>query len=314
LTSWGFNFMMSGEFNAIVGEEVVMRILTLVPVICALTLHTPCFANLDKTKPKFPVTENFEKAQELARAHDIPLILIFSAQDFCMFSQKLYDKILFTQEFADEVNKKFVFVKIDFQDDAIVQKEKLVEQHIELKKRFCIQDFPQIVLLDPSGLEIAKLGYSEEIPMEYGKRLVSLWDKYKGLQKDMAVPKRLSFEKLKEIFIEAKEMGAFGLLHQAIELGQKMDKECFFLIEAYRYGEVDTKKKLREKIASLPVEHKDKVAICMDLIDFSECPEEKKEKILSSLREKTAVMKDKGVDVAKIWAHMDALLEQESLR
>lgn len=290
------------------------RFVTLGLMCLAMSVDIPSFADQKVKKTMFSFTENFDNALELAQAHDMPLVLIFTAKDWCNFSQKLYDKILMAPEFAEEVHKKFVFVTVDFKDEGVLQREKLLEQHIALKKRFAIQDFPQIVLLDPKGLEIAKLGYSEEIPMEYGKRLVSLWNKYRGLEKEIAVPKRLSFEKIKEIFIEAQEMGAPALLSQLIELGLKIDKDNFFLIEAYRHGDIETKKKLRDKIASMALEEKEKTLVCCDLIDYSEASGIEKEKILKELREKIQSMKDKGLDISKMWTHIDGLLDQELVR
>lgn len=306
----GDEFIISWELKAILGGRIYMRILTLLPICCAIIFSIPSLAEQTIKKPKFQLTENFDKALELAQAHDMPLVLIFTAKDWCSFSQKLYEKILLTEEFAEEVNKKFVFVKVDFKDEGILQREKIIEQHVGLKKRYAIHDFPQMVLLDPKGLEIAKLGYSEEIPMEYGKRLVSLWHKYRGLENELSIPKRLSFEKLKEIFIEVKEMGATGLVSQVIDLGLKIDKDHFFLLEAYRNGSKDIKKKVREKLATLQIDNKDQLLIGMYLADFSESSVEDKEKILSLLRVKISSLREKGVDTSKIWAHVDELLEE----
>lgn len=295
-----------------------MRIRILLPICCALICHFPSFAELSLKKPKFQLTENFDKALELSKAHDMPLVLIFTAGDWCSFSQKLYEKILLTEEFAEEVNKKFVFVKIDFKDQSVAHHSALLEHHIALKKRYAIQDFPQIILLDPKGLEIAKLGYSEEMPLEYGKRLVSLWQKYRSLKKEMAVPQRLTFDALKEIFTEAKEMGAPDLVMEVIDYGLKVDKDHFFLLEAYRRKDKETRKKLRDKVAILPHENKEQVLIAMDLVDLTEASLEEKERILALLKEKIGVLKEKGVEVSKVWAHMEELLNvaswQENLR
>jgi thioredoxin-related protein len=295
-----------------------MRIMSLLPLCWAMICYFPSFAEQLGKKPKFQLTENFDKALELAKAHDLPLVLIFTARDFCSFSQKLYDKILMTEEFAEEVNKKFIFVKIDFKDAQVIQDSKLLEHHVAVKKRYNIQDFPQILLLDPKGLEIAKLGYSEEMPLEYGKRLVSVWQKYQTLKKEIAVPNRLTFEFLKEIFIEAKEMGAPGLVMDIVDVGLKVDKDYFFLLEAYRRKDKEARKKLKDKILAASQENSDQLLIKMDLADLSDAGEEQKKIILHLLKEKTQTMKDKGVDMSKLVVHLDELLDaagfKENLR
>lgn len=278
----------------------------------ALTIQSLSALETAAKKTQFVVTENFDKAQELAQAHAMPIVLVFTGLDFCTYSLKLYEKILLTQEFAEEVNKKFVFVKIDFKDVSLFERDQLLEQHIRLKKRYAIDDFPQLVLLDPKGLEIAKLGYSEEIPMEYGRRLVSLWSKYRALEKEVTDVKRLTFERAKALFIEAKEMGAVGILASIIDAGIKIDRGSFFYLEAYRQASKEQRKQLRDK--NLEAKSSLEITAQLDLIDLSESSGKEKEQILARLRDTADLMQTKGIELSKVSVHLEGLLETQALR
>ena len=251
------------------------------------------------------MTKDYEKGVEIARSYSLPLVVVFSGGEWCFYSKKLEEKILSKQEFIHEVNKKFVFIQVDFPDIPISLRSKIVAQNFLLKEEFHVRDFPAVVLLNSELEEVCRIGYTEEIPCEYAKRLLSAWNKYDVLSQQLTNASQLSFEKIQDLYQECKELGSLALAKKFIEAGLKIDKDFFFHIAAYQSFQGDDKKKIKEKMLGSSLD-KGELAVRIGLIDLADKKPEERECEISNLFSLIENLKKTGVDCSKISAHLDA--------
>ena len=106
-----------------------------------------------------PWLTDYKKAQEQAKSSNKLLLLEFTGSDWCPPCRMLQREVLSTQEFQDYASKNFVLVELDF-PRAKVQAPEIAEQNQLLARRWGIQVFPSIIILDSAGKKIGELlGY-----------------------------------------------------------------------------------------------------------------------------------------------------------
>ena len=103
---------------------------------------------------------NFETAKKKAAVEKKDMLLFFSGSDWCHWCQKL-DKEVFTQDkFAQETQKDFILVNLDFPRKKELEKS-VKEQNQQMQKTYGIRGFPTVILTDASGKPYAKTGYQQ---------------------------------------------------------------------------------------------------------------------------------------------------------
>ncbi|GAB4186482.1 MAG: hypothetical protein Tsb0015_04300 [Simkaniaceae bacterium] len=204
---------------------------------------------------KLPVMENFEKANEMAKAYQKPLVLIFLGSDWCELSQKFIKNILEDAEFEKISCNDFLFVKIDF-PELNNQSSNLLEKNYELKQRFHIQNFPTLIILDNEDQEISALGYLPCSGKEYAKQLryiVTEYHKLKSYLENVSLEKADTNE-LKSLYIRSRDLMSYPLMEEILSEGVTRFDGMFFLVERYSnliaQGKKDSKeaRSIREKI------------------------------------------------------------------
>lgn len=111
---------------------------------------------------------NFEEALAAAQKENKDLLINFSGSDWCIFCIRL-EKDVFEQEvFAKEAEKYFVFMLVDFPNDASKQTDELRKQNQELARRYRFRNlFPTLYLAKPDGTPYAMAEYQPLGPAEY---------------------------------------------------------------------------------------------------------------------------------------------------
>ncbi len=103
---------------------------------------------------------NFEAAKKKAVVEKKDMLLFFSGSDWCHWCQKL-DKEVFTQDtFAQEAEKNFILVNLDFPRKKELEKS-IKEQNQQMQKTYGIRGFPTVILTDAGGKPYAKTGYQQ---------------------------------------------------------------------------------------------------------------------------------------------------------
>ncbi len=119
-------------------------------------------ASLASAKPGEWMT-NYRQALALAKKENKMLFVDFTGSDWCGWCIKL-DKEVFTKKtFKKWANEKFILVKLDFPKKKALP-VKLKAQNDKLAKKFGVQGFPTILVLDGEEEVVARLGYAKGGP------------------------------------------------------------------------------------------------------------------------------------------------------
>lgn len=101
---------------------------------------------------------DFEVVQSQAKLNNLPVMLVFSGSDWCIWCQRLAAEVLddpaFCQWKKDHVN----VLMVDFPQYIPLNDEQR-QQNENLARRFGIEGFPTVVLTDADGNELARTGY-----------------------------------------------------------------------------------------------------------------------------------------------------------
>ncbi|MDD3536400.1 MAG: thioredoxin family protein [Candidatus Cloacimonetes bacterium] len=104
--------------------------------------------------------DNWEFALETANKLKRPILINFTGSDWCPWCFRLRDEVFVQKEFIDYAKENLVLVVLDF-PRAIKQSEELRAQNLSLQKKYDIQGYPTILLVDADAKEIARTGYQQ---------------------------------------------------------------------------------------------------------------------------------------------------------
>ena len=220
---------------------------------------------------------NFEEALAQAKREDKPLLLNFTGSDWCAWCMKLEENIFSTPEFEDEVGDTFIFVNVDFPAKK-PQSEDLMIQNHALKKKYNIQGFPTLLLLDNSQFEITYTGYREESPTLYGQHLKESLVSFNELTNNMEnfVPSALSSAELESLHRKALDLSREDYAEEILKAGLVRDDTLYFLGEQYRLivenGDKDTPeaKTIRSKLLEGDPENTQGMQFYIAVIDYQD--------------------------------------------
>ena len=119
---------------------------------------------------------DFEKASAKAKAEGKHMLVDFSGSDWCGWCIKL-DKEVFSKEaFKAYAKDNLVLMLADFPSDKSKQSAAVQKQNEELAKKYGVQGFPTVFILDSSAKPVAKTGYQAGGPeayVEHVKKLIA---------------------------------------------------------------------------------------------------------------------------------------------
>lgn len=113
------------------------------------------------------------KAQAKAKAEKKMVMMDFTGSDWCGWCIKLDKEVFSTPEFAEYAKKNLVLVEVDFPR----KKKQSAEQkkaNDELQKKYKIQGYPTIIVLNGEGKQIGELGYMKGGPKAFTAELDKL--------------------------------------------------------------------------------------------------------------------------------------------
>jgi protein disulfide-isomerase len=117
---------------------------------------------------------DFKAAQAKAKEEKKYLLVDFTGSDWCPPCMKLHKEVFEKGPFKAEAPKQFVLVELDFPRGK-KQSEELEKQNKELAKKYTVEGFPTVLLLDAEGQVVARrVGYSDGGPQDYMKQLAEL--------------------------------------------------------------------------------------------------------------------------------------------
>lgn len=115
------------------------------------------------------------KAQAKAKAENKLVMMDFTGSDWCPWCIKLDKEVFSTSEFVQYAEKNIVPVQVDFPHSKQQSKE-LKQANQELQKKYKIEGYPTVVVLDKDGKKVGDLGYEPGGPKPFIQKL----DKMRG--------------------------------------------------------------------------------------------------------------------------------------
>ncbi|MCH9613045.1 MAG: hypothetical protein S4CHLAM102_15470 [Chlamydiia bacterium] len=187
-------------------------------------------ATLFASNPPPAVTDNLDKAVEVGRLYQKPLLIFFTGGSSCQKSREFLSDTLNDQDFQTELDRKFILVKIEFAEVAKHTVEK-IRTNYQVKEKYQIFSLPTLVMTTPEGDEIAQIAPRPISPEAYGKYLFTLYDQYFTLAYRVESGKLKN--EVKKAYQQAKQFSDQGLINQIIEEGLKGEDKPFFALEKY---------------------------------------------------------------------------------
>lgn len=134
------------------------------PIYCNQATSSPIYGN------KIEWFNDYEAAVQQAKMQSLPIILFFTGSDWCSWCKKFEDEILSTPQFAEAMQGKFIFVRLDYPMKTSLD-PKTTTQNKQLKNKYKIQGFPTLVLLDENEREIGTSFYQPGGGKKYAEHL-----------------------------------------------------------------------------------------------------------------------------------------------
>ena len=119
---------------------------------------------------------DFDEATSKAKADGKYIIMDFSGSDWCGWCIKLEKEVFSKPAFKAYAKENLVLFLADFPRDQSKQSAAVRKQNEALAKKFGIQGFPTVYILDPSGKPIDKTGYQPggaTAYVEYIKKVIA---------------------------------------------------------------------------------------------------------------------------------------------
>ena len=110
--------------------------------------------------------DDFDLALKAAQTAQKKLYILFTGSDWCGWCIKLKENVLTKKAFLDYAKDNLVLVEVDFPENKPqmpVQKK----ANDALMRKYGVEGFPTILLLNGDGRELARLEYKNYTPEEY---------------------------------------------------------------------------------------------------------------------------------------------------
>jgi thioredoxin-related protein len=113
------------------------------------------------------------KAQAKAKEEKKMVMMDFTGSDWCGWCIKLDKEVFSTPEFAEYAKKNLVLVEVDFPTKK-KQSAELKKANDALQKKYKIEGYPTIIVLNGEGKKIGELGYMKGGPKAFTAELEKL--------------------------------------------------------------------------------------------------------------------------------------------
>ncbi|HEU5080663.1 MAG TPA: thioredoxin fold domain-containing protein [Opitutaceae bacterium] len=113
---------------------------------------------------------DFHAAEEASGTTHRPVLLNFTGSDWCVWCSRLRNEVFAKNAFASYAQEKLILVEVDF-PRAKQQSVTLKEQNAELARKYGIENYPTIVLVDANGRELGRTGYMQGGPKTFLREL-----------------------------------------------------------------------------------------------------------------------------------------------
>jgi len=175
---------------------------------------------------------DYSKVLSQSQKEGKPLLLFFEGSDWSGTAMKMKHEVLDTPAFQQKVGNRFIFMEVDFPKYSSLN-ETLALQNANLKKRFQIEQFPALLLLDKQERVIAQFGYSHENAEQLAENLLKILGDDEELRAGLNNIAAASSSQLQQLYHVAQDLGSVQEMEQILNAGLKLEDPYFYL-EKYR--------------------------------------------------------------------------------
>lgn len=124
------------------------------------------WALLQAGAAELPWTTDLPKAQAKAKTEHKLVMMDFTGSDWCGWCMKLNKEVFSKPEFVEYANKNLVPVEIDFPRRK-EQSAELKKANQALQRKYGIEGYPTIIVLNGDGKKVGELGYQPGGPKAF---------------------------------------------------------------------------------------------------------------------------------------------------
>lgn len=117
-----------------------------------------CFAMLQVKAAELPWMTDLPKAQAQAKSENKLVMMDFTGSDWCIWCKRLNKEVFSTPEFAEYAKKNLVLMEVDFPNHK-KQSDALKKANDALQKKYKIEGYPTIIVLNGEGKKVGELNY-----------------------------------------------------------------------------------------------------------------------------------------------------------
>jgi len=150
-------------------------LLVLIQLLIAVPLFSQNISKLDSTIWH----SNYNKALEIAKAENHPILIVFSGSDWCKPCIKLREQILVKPEFSSWAKDNVVCITADFPKQKKNALSPLQQkQNDALAEKFNPKGvFPLVIVLNPNEKVLGFKTFEDVTPEQFTKELMELINK-----------------------------------------------------------------------------------------------------------------------------------------
>lgn len=155
----------------------VFMLTLMVSIGCASDSNSNSINSKDsKNSSNITWVENLEDGIVIAKKENKNILINFTGSDWCIWCKRLNGEVFTQKQFADYAKKNLVLVRLDFPRNT-PQSEVTKQYNNNLARKYGIQGFPTIILLDKNGNFVYQTGYQEGGADNYVKHLSQIFSK-----------------------------------------------------------------------------------------------------------------------------------------
>jgi protein disulfide-isomerase len=136
-------------------KKLLFLLLTVFSISCGLVSNSEEPAQLWET--------NVNEALSLSKETGKPVFAFFTGKEWCSWCKKLDRQILQKEAFINYAKENLILLELDFPRG----RRELPQEQINLARKFRIQGYPTVILMDSETNLLGQTGYENMTPQQY---------------------------------------------------------------------------------------------------------------------------------------------------
>ncbi len=136
-------------------KKALFLLLTVLSISCGLVSSNQ--------EPNELWITDVNQAIALSKETGKPIFAFFTGKEWCSWCKKLENKILSKDTFINYAKENLILLELDFPRG----RRDLPQEQINLARKFRIQGYPTVILMDSETNQLGQTGYESMTPQQY---------------------------------------------------------------------------------------------------------------------------------------------------